>query len=132
MHPSQIEHAIDLANQMVGRHNLVQIKGIKELALSILPPTHYATLPMMIDSVEWNHGSPCASMGLLQHNHLESRHWSVVRACASAFGGRAYESPPLIKFLRFSRHRSKAPAAAHAASQDRFANASRPSATPCA
>src|SRR5665647_3970471 len=68
MHPTQIEHAIDLANQMVRRHNLVQIKGIKELALSILPPTHHATLPMMIDSVEWNHGSPCASMGLLQHN----------------------------------------------------------------
>src|SRR5665647_3671379 len=72
MHPTQIEHAIDLANQMVRRHNLVQIKGIKELALSILPPTHHATLPMMIDSVEWNHGSPCASMGLLQHNRGNS------------------------------------------------------------
>jgi hypothetical protein len=32
---------------MIGRHHLVQFKGIKELALSAFPPTHHEPLPPM-------------------------------------------------------------------------------------
>src|SRR5450631_3177159 len=57
---------------MVGRHHLVQIKDIEELALLVFLPSHHAPLPMMIHSIERNHGSPIASMGVLQHNRGNS------------------------------------------------------------
>src|SRR5712671_5920942 len=38
---------------MIGRHHFVKIKGIKELALSVFPPTHHAPLPPIPVS---NHG----------------------------------------------------------------------------
>ena len=47
MHPSEVENAVDLANQMIGWHHLVEIKRIKELTLSDFPPTHHALLPLM-------------------------------------------------------------------------------------
>src|SRR5664279_3150640 len=59
---------------MVGRHHLVQIKDIEELALLVFLPSHHAPLPMMIHSIERNHGSPIASMGVLQHNRGYSGH----------------------------------------------------------
>jgi hypothetical protein len=68
VHPSQIENAVDLADQMVGWDYLVEIKGIKELALSVFPPSHHAPLPLVTDSMQRNHGSPVISMGVLQHN----------------------------------------------------------------
>ena len=42
--------AVDLADQMIGRHHLVEIKRIEELALSIFPPPHHAPLPLMPSS----------------------------------------------------------------------------------
>src|SRR5436190_555152 len=33
MHPTQVEHGVDLPDQMVGWNNLIEIKGIEELAL---------------------------------------------------------------------------------------------------
>src|SRR3974390_480176 len=45
VHPSQVEKLIDLSNQMIWRHYLVQIKRIKELTLSAFPPTHHEPLP---------------------------------------------------------------------------------------
>jgi hypothetical protein len=48
---AQIEHAIDLADQMVGRHHLVEIKRIEELALSVLSPPHHEPFPPMYASI---------------------------------------------------------------------------------
>jgi hypothetical protein len=47
LHPIQIKNAINLPDQMIGRHHLVEIKRIKELALSAFPPTHHEPLPPM-------------------------------------------------------------------------------------
>src|SRR5215470_8030890 len=47
VHPTKIENAVDLAHQMIGWHHLVEIKRIKELALSAFPPTHHEPLPLM-------------------------------------------------------------------------------------
>ncbi|MEH2520824.1 hypothetical protein V1279_006417 [Bradyrhizobium sp. AZCC 1610] len=39
MHPAQVEQTVDLPYQVIRRHDLVEIKGIKELALTaLLPP----------------------------------------------------------------------------------------------
>jgi hypothetical protein len=53
VHPTEIENAVDLAHQMIGRYHRIEIKGIKELALSAFPPTHHPPLPPMPVS---NHG----------------------------------------------------------------------------
>jgi hypothetical protein len=45
VHPTQIENAIDLSNQMIRRHHLIQIERIKELTLPDFPPTHHEPLP---------------------------------------------------------------------------------------
>src|SRR6516164_9435104 len=45
VHPSQVEKPVDLSNQMICRHHLVQIKRIKELTLPAFPPTHHEPLP---------------------------------------------------------------------------------------
>jgi len=33
---------------------------------------------MMTDSVEWNHGSPIVSIGVLQHNHPLTGHMADI------------------------------------------------------
>jgi hypothetical protein len=39
MYPAQIKQPVDLSYQVIRRHDLVEIKGIKELALTaLLPP----------------------------------------------------------------------------------------------
>jgi hypothetical protein len=39
MDPTQIKQTIDLPYQVIRRHHLVEIKGVKELALiALLPP----------------------------------------------------------------------------------------------
>jgi hypothetical protein len=39
MYPTQIKQTIDLPYQVIRRHDLVEIKGVKELALTaLLPP----------------------------------------------------------------------------------------------
>jgi hypothetical protein len=53
---------------MVRRHHLIEIKGIKELTLSISSTPHHASLPPINHSIERNHGSQIASMGVLQQN----------------------------------------------------------------
>jgi hypothetical protein len=45
--PTQIENTVNLPNQMIGRHYLVEIKRIEELDLTAFPPTHHAPLPLM-------------------------------------------------------------------------------------
>src|SRR6516165_9903246 len=45
VHPSQVENAVDLSNQMIWRYYLIQIKRIKELGLAYSPPTHHEPLP---------------------------------------------------------------------------------------
>jgi len=42
---------------------------------------------MMINSTEWNHGSPIVSIGVLQHIRLQSRLWLAALT-------RAYEFTP--------------------------------------
>ena len=66
--PTQIEKTVDLPHQMIGWDHLVQIKRIKELTLSVLPPTHHAPLPPMTLSNQRNHGSRVVSTRVLQHN----------------------------------------------------------------
>jgi len=41
LHPTQIEHRIDLPDQMIRRHHPVEFKRIKELALSTLSSPHH-------------------------------------------------------------------------------------------
>jgi hypothetical protein len=48
---SKVENAVDLPDQMIGWHYLVEIKGIKKLALSAFPPTHHEPLPPMPVSI---------------------------------------------------------------------------------
>jgi hypothetical protein len=39
INPTQIKQAVDLPHQVIRRHHLVEIKGVKELALTaLLPP----------------------------------------------------------------------------------------------
>src|SRR5262249_38596959 len=45
VHPTQVEHRVDLPDQMIRGHYLVEIKRIKELALSTLSPPHHGPLP---------------------------------------------------------------------------------------
>jgi hypothetical protein len=73
MHPTEVKNAVELADQMIGWHHLVEIKGIKELALPVLPPSHHPPLPPMTDSsIKRNHGATIVSMGLLQQNRGKS------------------------------------------------------------
>ena len=45
VHPIQIENAVDLPDQMIRRHHLVEIKPVEELTLSALSPPHHRPLP---------------------------------------------------------------------------------------
>jgi hypothetical protein len=45
--PTQIQQTVDLPHQMIRWDHLIQIKRIKELTLTVLPPTHHAPLPPM-------------------------------------------------------------------------------------
>ena len=57
VHPTEIENAVDLAHQVIGRHDLVEIKRIKELTLSTFSPTHHEPLPSMPVAIQRNHRS---------------------------------------------------------------------------
>src|SRR5512139_3729358 len=81
MHPAQIKETINLAYQMIRRHHLVEIKRIKELSFSALPPTHHARLPLKSVSNRRNHGSRAVSTRVLQHNPPESRHCRRTNQC---------------------------------------------------
>src|ERR1700746_4086504 len=72
VHPTQIDHALDLPDQMIRRHYLVEIKCVKELPLSTLLPPHHAPLP----------GITSQSAG------ITVRPWSQREFC-NTFGGEA-------------------------------------------
>src|SRR3954452_615000 len=74
VHLTQIEHGVDLPDQMIGGHDLVELKGVEKLALSLLSAPHHGPLPSMTESIQRNHGSPIASIGVLQQNQRQSRH----------------------------------------------------------
>ena len=67
VHPAEIEHCVDPANQMIRRHHLVEVELVEELALPIFPPTHHRRTPLTTASARRNHGSHQFSMGVLQH-----------------------------------------------------------------
>jgi hypothetical protein len=52
VYPAQIEHRIDLPNQMIRRHHPVEIKPVKELALSNLSLPHHGLLPRIAVIIE--------------------------------------------------------------------------------
>jgi hypothetical protein len=45
--PTQIQQTVDLPHQLIRWDHLIQIKRVKEVTLTILPPTHHAPLPPM-------------------------------------------------------------------------------------
>jgi hypothetical protein len=69
VHPTKIDDAINLTDQMVGWNYLIEIKGIEKLPLPNFPPPHHVLLPMMTDTTKQNHGSQIVSIGVLQHIH---------------------------------------------------------------
>src|ERR1700730_7132040 len=52
---------------MIGRHYLLEIKRVKELALPTLLPPHHGSLPRFVVSFRRNHGSSPVSTRVLQH-----------------------------------------------------------------
>src|SRR3974377_1210195 len=45
VHPTKIENAVDLPDQMVGRHYLVEFERVEELTLIALSPPHHRPPP---------------------------------------------------------------------------------------
>ncbi len=45
MHPLKIENAVNLPDQMIGRHHLVEIERVEELTSVALSPPHHRPLP---------------------------------------------------------------------------------------
>ena len=56
-HPGEIQHAVDLAHQMVGRNDLVEVERIEELPLARVAPPHHRPSPSMITLMRRNHAS---------------------------------------------------------------------------
>src|ERR1700751_3463291 len=71
VYPAQVEHGVDLSNQMIWRNHLIQIKRIKELTLPDFPPTHHEPPPRII-AHRRNHGSLIVSTRVLQQNRGQS------------------------------------------------------------
>src|SRR4249919_2337139 len=61
VHPIQIEDAVDLPDQMIRRHYLVEIKPVEELTLSALSPPHHRPLPANRSADPRNHGPTAVS-----------------------------------------------------------------------
>src|SRR4029079_14402765 len=72
VHPIKIENAVDLSNQMIGRHRLVEIERVEELTLPALSPPHHRPLPANRSPDQRNHGSTAVSTRVLQHNRSEA------------------------------------------------------------
>src|ERR1700756_5365273 len=92
VYPAQVEHGVDLSNQMIWRNHLVQIKRIKELTLPDFPPTHHEPPPRII-AHRRNHGSSVVSTRVLQQNPPKAtellRHREMTR---SAINGLMHRS----------------------------------------
>ena len=76
--PIKIEHAVDLPDQMIRRHHLVEIERVEKLTLSALSPPHHRKLPANRNPDPRNHGSAAASTRVLQHNRSKATDWPVV------------------------------------------------------
>src|ERR1700741_4156980 len=72
VHPIKSEKAVDLPNQMIGRHRRVEIERVEELTLSALSPPHHRPLPANRSPDSRNHGSTAVSTRVLQHNLSEA------------------------------------------------------------
>ena len=48
VNPIKIENPVDLPNQMIGRHRLVEIERVEELTLAALSPPHHQSLPRIV------------------------------------------------------------------------------------
>ena len=48
VHPIKIENAVDLPDQMIRRHYLVEIERVEEFSLSAFSPPHHRPLPRII------------------------------------------------------------------------------------
>ena len=68
MHPAQIKHACNLANEMIIRHRFIKIESVEELLLIPLQPTHHRKAPVIPASGRRNHCSQENSTRVLQHN----------------------------------------------------------------
>src|SRR5437660_1386699 len=96
VYPAQVEHGVDLSNQMIWRNHLVQIKRIKELTLPDFPPTHHEPPPRII-AHRRNHGSSIVSTRVLHTNRRHSGRaaiasfWSEER-CQKTFGAGYYRA----------------------------------------
>src|SRR5262249_48305768 len=67
VHPTQVQHRIDLPDQVISRNHLVEIKCVEKPALSIPLAPHHALPPSMAEPFERNHDSHPVSIGVLQH-----------------------------------------------------------------
>src|SRR6476620_9670742 len=67
VYPTQIENAVNLPDQMIRRHHLVEIKPVEELTLSALSPPHHRPLPANRSADPRNHGPTAVSTRVLQH-----------------------------------------------------------------
>src|SRR5580704_15839882 len=61
VHPIKIENAVDLPNQMIRRHYLVEIKRVEKLTLAALSPSHHRSLPSRIAIQRRNHSAKLPS-----------------------------------------------------------------------
>src|ERR1700751_6217047 len=82
VHPIKIENAVDLPNQMIGRHRLVEIERVEELTLSALSPPHHRPLPANRSPDSRNHGSTAVSTRGLQHGVIPGSSQTKARESA--------------------------------------------------
>jgi hypothetical protein len=71
--PTQVEQRVQLADQMISRNNLVELKLVEKLALSTRLPSHHRTPPRIAAPSRANHGSIRVSTIVLQQNPRQKR-----------------------------------------------------------
>src|SRR6201993_2452141 len=81
VHPTQIDHALDLPDQMIRRHYLVEIKRVKELPLSTLLPPHHGPLPRITSQSDGITVRPWSQREFCNTFTPTSRHRPTRRAC---------------------------------------------------
>src|SRR5262249_41326834 len=80
VHPTQVQHRIDLPDHVISRNHLVEIKCVEKPALSIPLAPHHALPPSMAEPFERNHDSHPVSIGVLQHIRGQTgRYWLTSR-----------------------------------------------------
>jgi len=61
VHPRQIQSCIDLAHEMTGRNNVIEMELIKQLALIALQPPHHRKPPPLSMVRGRNHWQPTSA-----------------------------------------------------------------------